>query len=266
MEELLLNLGFSSVAVLFFMMTVFIIARVVNRYDLLDVAWGLAFIAVTAVSYSGQRPLDASSVQTLVSFLVAVWGLRLAAYIYTRWDRSDHEDARYAALRKKYERKAGGVNVNMFLRVFLVQAILVIIVALPVIAVNSVQAQTVGLVSVVGALVWLIGFYFEAVGDYQLAKHMKNAKAKKSLMTSGLWRYTRHPNYFGEVVQWWGIFIIVSTTQFWYIALAGPIVITLLILFVSGIPLAEKRFVGRSGWSEYVKRTSKFLPLPPKKG
>lgn len=266
MNELLLNLGFSSIAVLLFMMTVFVIARTVNRYDLIDVAWGLAFIAVTAVSYANQRPVDISSIQTLVAVLVLIWGLRLAAHIYNRWDKSNHEDSRYEALRKSYTRKAGGVGVNMLLRVFLVQAMLVIFVALPVITVNSVPSQTIGLVSFIGALVWLIGFYFETVGDYQLAKHVKNSKGKKTLMTSGLWQYTRHPNYFGEVVQWWGIFIIVSTTQFWYIALIGPIVITALILFVSGVPLTEKRFADRPGWSEYAKRTSKFLPLPPKKG
>lgn len=109
-----------------------------------------------------------------------------------------------------------------------------------------------------GIIIWMIGFYFESTADKQLSEFIKNPENKGKLMTSGLYKYSRHPNYFGEVTQWWGIFLISGSL----ITIISPLTITLLILFVSGVPLLEKKYVGRSDWEEYKKKTSVFIPLP----
>jgi steroid 5-alpha reductase family enzyme len=115
----------------------------------------------------------------------------------------------------------------------------------------------------VGVLVWLVGFYFEAVGDWQLKKFIKNPENKGKIMQSGLWAYSRHPNYFGEVTMWWGIWLLNFSQNWWTVV--GPMTITFLILKVSGVPLLEKKYEGNKEFEDYKKRTSIFLPLPQRK-
>jgi steroid 5-alpha reductase family enzyme len=112
--------------------------------------------------------------------------------------------------------------------------------------------------------VWVIGFFFESVGDAQLSRFIKDPANKGKLMQSGLWKYTRHPNYFGEVTQWWGLWIIALSVSYGWLGIIGPLTITTLILKVSGIPLLEKSMEGNPEFQEYKKRTSVFFPLPPK--
>jgi steroid 5-alpha reductase family enzyme len=119
-----------------------------------------------------------------------------------------------------------------------------------------------------GMLIWLLGYYFEVVGDHQLARFIRNKKEGKTkikIMNTGLWRYTRHPNYFGEVTQWWGIWLIVAGLPYGWVALLSPITITTLILFVSGIPLLESKYADDKEFQKYKQVTSKFFPLPPRK-
>ncbi len=266
MQDLLINIGFSLVVATLSIACVFVIAKRIDRYDIIDIAWGLVFIAIAVVVYFGQTSLDILSVQSLLLLLIFIWGLRLSVHIYSRWEKNTKEDARYTDLRKSYANKRGGVAFNMFARVYLVQALLAVVVMLPFIVAASSGTVFNGWAVLAGLVLWFVGFIFESVGDWQLLQHTKVTKGKHRLMTTGLWKYTRHPNYFGEVVQWWGIFVIVATAPLWYISILGPLTITALILFVSGVSLSEKRFEGRAGWSEYKRRTSKFLPLPPKKG
>lgn len=247
-----------------FMSCIFLIARSRGRYDLIDVAWGLTFIGIALVSYTAHMP-GFFTVQTLVTTLVFMWGMRLSFHIYMRWDRSRTEDKRYSEMRKRFDRLPGGVRWNMFVRVFLLQAVLALVVSLPVVTVNSAEPLLFNVGTLIGLMVWVIGFLFESLGDYQLRRHLSDPKSKGKLMTTGLWKFTRHPNYFGEFAQWWGIFIMAVPAGGWWISLVGPLVISILLLFVSGVPLTEKHFEGRKGWKEYKRRTSIFLPLPPKK-
>ena len=258
--------GYCLLAAVLFVTFVFGVAYFKNRYDLIDPAWGLVFISIAVVAFSGQAVIAALSVQSLVLLLVITWGIRLYWHLSARWEHNKIEDRRYSDLRAKYEKSFGGLAVNMYVRVYLVQAILAMVISLPVILLNTVDVQQISWISIVGLLVWMIGFYFEAIGDAQLAAFVKNNKKKGALMTKGLWKYTRHPNYFGEVTQWWGIFIIIAPLlSNWWIAIIGPIVISVLIILITGVPLTEKHFAGRPGWDAYKRRTSKFLPLPPKK-
>ena len=241
---------------------VFLYAKWRGRYDVIDAAWGLTFVVIAAVTYIGLQ--HSGLLQLLLLVLIAIWGIRLTLHIYRRYRRSREEDHRYTQLRKDYAKKKGGVAWNMYTKVYLVQAVLAVIVSTPVIIVMGSKSADIGVLAIVGTVVWVIGFFFEAVGDYQLGQFVANPANKGKLMTTGLWRYTRHPNYFGELTQWWGIYIIALSVQFGWAGLIGPLVITWLLVFISGVPLTERHFRGRPGWDEYRRSTSKLLPMLPK--
>lgn len=252
----------SLVASLVFLSLVFVLSRWLGRLDVVDVAWGLAFVVIAVAGFVYADHMVGLNVASLVVLLVVIWGLRLAAHIAKRLKKG-HEDPRYTELRQKWR---GSEAVNAYFRVFLLQAVLAFVVALPVVLVNRAPEQGLGWLALAGGLIWLVGFVFEAVGDKQLADFVSQAKNQGRVMDKGLWRYTRHPNYFGELTQWWGIFVVALVVPYGWLGFIGPLVLTVLILFISGIPLNEKRQVQKSGWLAYQKRTSVLLPLPPKKG
>jgi steroid 5-alpha reductase family enzyme len=242
-----------------YMTFVFAFSQKMKRLDIVDIAWGGAFIVIALSSlFLGSRGFP----QYLVSGLVALWALRLSFYILRRFKRSKSEDPRYGEMRKQWR---GSEAVNAYLRIFLVQGALALLISISVIMVNLSSETSVGPIAYTGIVVWIIGFLFESIGDSQLRTHLANSENRNKLMTSGLWHYTRHPNYFGEAMQWWGMFIIALGVPYGWMSIVGPLTITALLLFVSGVPLTEKRFEGRLGWDAYKKRTSVFLPLPPKK-
>lgn len=228
----------------------FFVSLVKKRKDLADTAWGLGFVFLAWSSYF--LSTNNSSLALIINFLVTVWGLRLALHIYTR-NKNKPEDSRYLVFKTLSD---------TYLKVFLLQACLCFLVSIPILFINQANLPLSPL-AFLGIFVWLFGFIFEAVADHQLKTFIKNPKNKGKLMTSGLWHYSRHPNYFGEVVLWWGIYLATLPTGFWTII--GPLAITYLILFVSGVPLLEKKYQNRSDFKKYQKTTSVFFPLPPKK-
>jgi steroid 5-alpha reductase family enzyme len=145
------------------------------------------------------------------------------------------------------------------------QGLLLFLIVLPVLFINKNSGPEIGWLDFVGLIVWMVGFYFEVVGDAQLKKFIKNPKNKGKIITTGLWSYTRHPNYFGEVLLWWGIWLISLSVSGGWLTVIGPIIITFLILKVSGIPMLEKQMEKKPGFAQYKKRVSVFLPMPPKK-
>ncbi len=261
-DALLPRLAYVFGCVLALMSLVYIVSRLFKRTDVVDMAWGLAFIvaAVSSFLVSGSGPEIGWNIQTVTSGLVLIWGLRLAYHIGKRL-LSHPEDKRYVDLRRSWK---GNEAVNSYARIFFVQAVLATLVSTAVIHINFAQQQTIGVLAYIGIAAWLIGFFFEAVGDAQLKKHLANKANKGKLMTSGLWKYTRHPNYFGEATMWWGVFIISLGTTYGWVGILTPAVITYLLLFISGVPMTEKAFEGRKGWKQYKARTSIFIPLPPK--
>jgi steroid 5-alpha reductase family enzyme len=136
---------------------------------------------------------------------------------------------------------------------------------MPVLVINSQPAQSLGFVELMGFVIWAIGFWFESTGDAELARFLKVPTNKGKLMQSGLWQYTRHPNYFGEVTQWWGIWVIAMAAPSGIIGIIGPLTITFLILKISGIPLLEKKMAEHPDFAQYKNRVSVFIPLPPRK-
>jgi len=197
----------------------------------------------------------------LITILVAVWGIRLSLYVHFR-NRNKPEDFRY---RKWREEWGSSFYIRSYLQVFILQSILLVLISTPVIYVSSVQNPPLGYTDAVGALVWMIGFFFETVGDYQLRRFMRDPMNKGRIMTSGLWRFTRHPNYFGEVAMWWGIFLIALSVPGGWWTIIGPATITFLILKVSGIPMLEAKYQGNPEFAAYQRRTSSFFPLPPRR-
>lgn len=248
-----------SLVALTYITIIFGVAMHKKRLDIVDVAWSGTFIVVAALSWIlGSK----GALQNLVTLLVIVWGIRLGLHILKRLRGSKYEDPRYQELRDKWR---GSAPLNAYLRIFLTQGVLALIISTPVIITNLSEYSALGSVSDAGLLIWIIGFLFESIGDAQLARHLSDSKNKGKIMTTGLWKYTRHPNYFGEAAQWWGIFIIGLSTPLGWVGVIGPILITSLLLFISGVPLTEKRFEGRPGWREYKESTSMFIPLPSRK-
>jgi steroid 5-alpha reductase family enzyme len=250
----------SIVAVLLYMAGWFVAAQVRGRNDIADIAWGLGFILVAVVSLVTGDLYPPRGL--LVSGLVLIWGLRLALHIHGR-NRGRGEDPRYRRWREEWGK---WFVLRSFLQVFMLQGILLLMVAIPVVFVNQAPPKPLGWLDLLGLAVWLYGFGFEAVGDRQLLTFIRNPANKGKLMTSGLWRYTRHPNYFGEVTLWWGIWLMTLALPGGWITVIGPLTITVLILKVSGIPMLEKPYEDRADFQEYKRHTSAFFPLPPRDG
>jgi steroid 5-alpha reductase family enzyme len=237
----------------------FVISLFKRRNDLADVAWGLGFVLLAWTSFF--LPGATGTRGVLVGVLVSVWGLRLAWHIHAR-NRGKAEDYRYLAWRREWGR---WFYPRSYAQVYLLQGALLFLISLPVLIINRNASGTFGLLDGIGACVWLFGFFFESVGDAELARFVKDPANKGKLLQSGLWRYTRHPNYFGEVAQWWGIWLVALGVRGGWFAIIGPLTITLLILKVSGIPMLEKKLAENPNFTEYSRRTSVFFPWFPKR-
>lgn len=237
----------------------FVIGTIKKNNGVVDTAWGLGFVIVawfsTAISNSFFWP------NIIISIMITIWGVRLFYHIIKR-NSGKPEDFRYAAWRKEWGK---WVVPRAFLQVYMLQAIFMLFVASPIIILNSYQSSTMTILTLIGAAVWILGFYFESLGDYQLEQFKKNKENKGKILNTGLWKYTRHPNYFGESTMWWGIGIAAYGSGAGILSFVSPIIITFLLLFVSGVPLLEKSFANRPGYSEYKAVTSVFIPMPPKK-
>ncbi|MCX6558306.1 MAG: DUF1295 domain-containing protein [Candidatus Aminicenantes bacterium] len=252
-------LATATVIALIYMILVFIIALARKNNGIVDIAWGLGFILVgtTVFALYGQcRPR-----QWLALALLWTWGGRLALHIFQR-NRGKEEDFRYAAWRKSWGKY---FLLRSFGQIFMLQGLLLLVVITPVLLIVGQEQPPLNLLDGLGMLVWLTGFSFETSGDRQLAAFIKNPANRGKLMTGGLWRYTRHPNYFGEATLWWGMAVIALSAPRGWLGLVGPALITFLLLFVSGVPLLEKKYRGRPDFEEYKKKTPIFFPWFPKK-
>ncbi len=236
----------------------FFISLAKKRNDIADIIWSLGAILVCTYILT-------TNIFTLRYFLVfcliLMWGLRVSIHVFLR-NRGKKEDSRYQKWRKEWGKS---FKIRSFFQVFLLQGFVTILLVAPAILVSTYHQPPLGWLDIVGSCVWCVGFFFETIGDYQLQQFIKNPSNKGKIMTGGLWKYTRHPNYFGETTMWWGIFIIALSSPYGVYSLISPITITFLLLFVSGIPMLEKKYADNPEFQEYKKRTSAFIPLPPKK-
>jgi steroid 5-alpha reductase family enzyme len=232
-----------------------------EKLTIVDTAWGLGFIAVAFVSlfvtaYGDGMP----GPQAFLFFLVLVWGVRLALHINNRNAKAP-EDRRYQELAEADGRSFTEVALR---RVFIPQGVAMWLVATPVmVGMNNLDTGTVQ--AWLGLAVWAVGMFFETVGDFQLAAFKNNPENEGKLMDQGLWKYTRHPNYFGDACVWWGIWIVAASSWAGLATVVGPIAMTVFLTRVTGVPLNEKGMSqSKPGYDEYVRRTSAFIPRPPR--
>ncbi|PZR07715.1 MAG: hypothetical protein DI536_26775 [Archangium gephyra] len=219
--------------------------------SIIDIAWGPAFVLVAWLSL-----VDAPHAYVVAS-LVTVWGLRLGLYLFWR-NRGRGEDKRYAAMRKKHGPSWWWKSAFI---VFGLQGVLVMIVSLPV---QAAVTRPMAPWGYAGAGLVFIGVAFESLGDWQLARFKADPDNKGKIMTSGLWSWTRHPNYFGDFVTWWGFGVFGLATGAWWTVL-GPLVMSVLLIRVSGKDLLEQDMMQRPGYAEYARVTSGFFPRPPRR-
>jgi steroid 5-alpha reductase family enzyme len=258
LDALLSAAGFAALVVFVYMTTWFVVAMVSGRNDIADVAWGLGFVVVAWALVIRQG--DPGARLLLIAGLHTAWGIRLAIHIHTR-NRGRGEDFRYENWRKQWGR---WFVPRTYLQVFLLQGFFMVLICAPAVAAAAAPEAPVGPFAILGTAVWLFGLVFEAIGDAQLLAFKRDPANKGAIMNRGLWRYTRHPNYFGEVVLWWGVWLVALPVELGWLAIVGPLTITVLLLRVSGIPMLEKKYEGRADWEAYKARTSAFVPLPPK--
>jgi steroid 5-alpha reductase family enzyme len=191
----------------------------------------------------------------IVCVLVLLWGLRLSYHIRTR-NQGQGEDFRYRAWRETWKYFV----LRSYFQIFLLQGLFMLIISAPVWYIGFSSGGTLGFWDFLGLFVFGAGFMIETIGDAQLAEFKKNPENKGKIMTSGLWSVTRHPNYFGEALLWWGIGFYALSLPYGWVTLAGPLTITLLLRFVSGVPMLEKKYAGRPDWEEYKAGTAAFVP------
>lgn len=235
----------------------FLLALARRDNSLADLAWGGGFLLLAGGALLlGGQPYPRSLVATA---LVVVWGVRLALHVAAR-NRGRGEDFRYAAWRQQWGRQWVW---RSYLQVFLLQGVLLYVVALAVVRINLTTPPGLTWLDGVGVALWAKGFFWESVADWQLLRHLRDPRRRGTLLNSGLWRYSRHPNYFGEALQWWGIWVLALSVPGEWWTVVSPLAITFLLLFVSGVPMLEKALAERvPGYREYQRRTPVFVPWP----
>jgi len=237
-----------------------LISLAIKDSSIVDIFWGLGFVII-ALTYATQTGGD-SGRRLVVVALVVAWGVRLSAHLARR-NLGKGEDFRYAAWRKQY----GSIWWwRSYFHVFLLQGVILWLVSAPLLAAmlpSSPPALT--FLDGLGIAVWALGFFFEAVGDYQLTAFKSNPANKGKVLNIGLWRFTRHPNYFGDATQWWGFYLIALAAGGWW-TIFSPLFMTYLLLKVSGVAMLETSLKQRKPeYAEYIRKTSAFIPMPPKK-
>jgi steroid 5-alpha reductase family enzyme len=254
LELLLMNLGL----VMGLMFALWLVSLPLRNASIVDIFWGGGFVVIacaTVVAIGSASPRG-----LLISILTTLWGMRLAGYLAWR-NIGKGEDYRYRAMREQYGSRFPLISLFV---VFWLQGLIMWLVSLPIQTAHGGPAPL-GWVDVVGAIVWSVGWLFECIGDFQLARFKANPENSGKVMDGGLWRYTRHPNYFGDFLVWWGLYLIALAGGAWWTMLS-PIIMSVLLMRVSGVTLLERSLKERRpGYRDYVARTSVFFPWPPRR-
>jgi len=253
-----MNVLVANLVVIALMMSaVWIVSVIARDASIVDIVWGLGFVVVAWSSWIVSDSTDGTDLAIRVC--VTVWGLRLAGYLAWR-NLGKGEDYRYQAMRKKYG--ARFPLISLF-SVFLLQGTFMWVVSLPVQLVHMVDGGGSAVVAI-GAVLWAVGVVFETVGDAQLARFKSRQENAGKVMRTGLWRYTRHPNYFGDFLAWWGIGIASLASWTSVVGLIGPVVMSILLMRVSGVPMLEHSIAKRRPeYVDYRRTTSPFFPRRP---
>lgn len=249
----------SGLVILGMMILLWLVSLALKNSSIVDIFWGPGFVLIAWVNYVFSPFI--SPAKLLLTVLVTIWGLRLAIHVGIRnWGKP--EDFRYAKWREENGPRWWWYS---FFKVFVLQGVIMWIVSTPIISIIVTDGiPPLPPLALLGGLVWAYGFFFEAVGDWQLVRFIANPANKGKLMTSGVWKYTRHPNYFGDAAQWWGFYLIALASGGWW-TIFSPLLMNLLLVRVSGVALLEKTMIVKPGYEEYMQRTNAFFPWFPKK-
>jgi steroid 5-alpha reductase family enzyme len=251
----------SGLLVSIYVLSGWLLSLLLKNASIMDVMWGSGFV-ILVWFYFFNTPDGLVSRKVLISSLITIWGLRLSIYIFVR-NRGKGEDYRYKNWRIHNGKKWWWLS---FFKVFLLQGILLWIISMPLLGSQIAgKNHPIWLIDLIGTFIWIIGFLFESIGDYQLLAFKSIPSNKGKTFDDGLWKYSRHPNYFGEALQWWGFYLIAAAAGSWW-TIFSPLLITFLLLRVSGISLLEKSLENtKPGYKRYIEKTSAFLPWFPKK-
>jgi steroid 5-alpha reductase family enzyme len=250
----------AAIVIVVLMVSTWAISVAVKNASIVDIVWGLGFVLVAWGVNLTADGLDAR--QWVLTAMTTIWGLRLGLYLAWR-NHGKGEDFRYRVMRKRWGPRFWLISLGT---VFGLQGVLMWIVSLPVQLGQADSTPDLGVLAWIGLAVWALGLFFEVVGDAQLARFKADPANAGVVMDRGLWRYTRHPNYFGDACVWWGIALVAAETGTGAWGIIGAVVMTVLLRRVSGVTLLEKSLVKRrAGYDEYVARTSPFIPRPPKR-
>ncbi len=256
---LLINFAIIMVAVLI----LWRVAVNIRDVSFIDAFWpfGMVMLAVNSYVLTGGDPLR----KLLLTGLCVLWGMRLASHLFARW-RDHGEDPRYKKiLGHSMETKRWSFAKASLIMVFAMQGPLLFVVCLPV-QLGQIATQPIGLLAWIGAAIAITGISFETIGDAQLSTFRSDPASKGAVLNTGLWRYTRHPNYFGDACTWWGLYLIAAEAAPGWWSIPGPILITWVLTRLSGVPMLERSLKkSRPGYADYIARTSGFFPLPPKR-
>ena len=254
-------LAISAMVIAGAMVLLWLLSLVLRDASIVDIFWGTGFVVIAWTAFvvaDGAEPR-----RWMLALLTSIWGLRLTGYLAWR-NIGKGEDYRYTEMRDRWGDRFWIVSLG---QVFLLQGALMWVVSLPVQA-GSVPASPdgLGILAIAGAAAWAVGLFFEAVGDWQLSRFKADPDNAGKVMDRGLWRYTRHPNYFGDFMVWWGLYLVALEAHGTWWTAVGPVVMSVLLMRVSGKDRLERSLKKRrEGYEEYVRRTSGFFPLPPKK-
>jgi steroid 5-alpha reductase family enzyme len=258
-DDFLRSLAWSAAVVIVILAATFVTAKIAGKHSVIDTAWGLLFAGIATSAVINSSGGDAVQ-RILLAVMTIGWGLRLAQHIGRR-TVGKPEDPRYEALLAKAK---GNPDLYALRMVYLLQGLLAYLISAPV-QVGMFEPSSVGVIGWLGVAVWIVGVGFEAISDRQLEAFRRDPTNKGTVMQTGLWRYSRHPNYFGDACVWWGIFLVAA--QHWpgIATIPAPIIMTFLLTKGSGVRILDKHMSGRAGWADYASRTSAFFPLPPKR-
>jgi steroid 5-alpha reductase family enzyme len=257
-DQFWLTMPLVAAAIVFVVLTTFVVSRLVGRHNVIDTAWGLLFVAAAGVTFAASAGSGDPLRRWLLLLMPLLWGVRLAQHVGRR-SAGKGEDPRYQALLDKAK---GNRDLYALRMIYLLQAVLAFVISAP-IQVGMFTGAPVRVLGWIGVAVWTVGVFFETVGDHQMETFRRDPANKGKLIDRGLWRYTRHPNYLGDACVWWGIFLVAAERWPGVLTIFAPVIMTFLLTKGSGARLLDRQMSQRDGWADYAARTSGFLPLPP---